>query len=293
MGKIRVKVIGEDEAPKKKKSYEDRKAEKKASLEESRDREEAAVDTQVQSSAPVEPLVSEEEDDISEKVESKSVEVVKTSKPFETKSEAKSESKSTKKDKKTHSKKYSSNFQIIDKNKSYKLSDAVKMLKEFKASKFDETVELHLNVKEEGISGTLSLPHGTGKEVRVKVADEALIEQIEKGKIDFDVLIASPSLMPQLAKVARVLGPKGLMPNPKNGTVTDDPKPLMEKLSKGQIRFKTEAKAPVIHLSVGKVSFDADKLSENITTVLTSVGTAKITKVTLKSTMSPGIKVSL
>lgn len=288
MGKIRVKVLGEEEAPKKKKSYEERKAEKKASFEESQDKQDTALKT----AAPVEEVVAiEEEDDISEKAETaaKKVEEVKKA-PKETKSEEKSVKKATKK---TLSKKYTSNSSLVDKNKSYKLDDAVKILKGFKGSRFDETVELHLNVKEEGISGTLSLPHGTGKEVRVKIAGEALIEEIAKGKIDFDVLIASPSLMPQLAKVAKVLGPRGLMPNPKNGTVTDDPKPLMEKLSKGQIRFKTEAKAPVIHLSVGKVSFDADKLSENISTVLTSVGTNKISKVTLKSTMSPGIKISL
>ena len=289
MGKVRVKVIGEEESePKKKKSYEERKTIQRA---------EAA---QTQNEKPSD--TSDEEDDTSEKTLSQTTdaapEVEKTevkTKPAEEKSgQSKYAAKTAKKaEKKTISKKYSSNFGSIDKNRSYELSDAVKLLKGFKASKFDETVELHVNVKEEGLSGTVSLPHGTGKEVRIKVADETVIAEIEKGKIDFDVLIASPSLMPLLAKVAKVLGPRGLMPNPKNGTITDDPKPLIEKLSKGQIRFKTEAKAPVIHLSVGKVSFDADKLSENITTVLTAVGTGKISKVTLKSTMSPGIKVLL
>lgn len=278
MGKIRVKVLGEDEAPQKKKSYEERKAEKKA--------EEIAVANETPITQVPETPIQEEDDEVAEKI-------IRTEGPSELKKELKTEEKSTKKGKKTHSKKYSSNNATRDKNKSYKLSEAISILKGFKGSKFDETVELHLNVKEEGLSGTLSLPHGTGKEVRIKVADDALIEEIEKGKIDFDVLIASPSLMPRLAKVAKVLGPRGLMPNPKNGTVTDDPKPLMEKLSKGQIRFKTESKAPVIHLSVGKVSFDADKLSENISTVISSVGSNKISKVTLKSTMSPGIKISL
>jgi len=278
MGKIRVKVLGEDEAPQKKKSYEERKAEKKA--------EEIAVANETPITQVPETPIQEKDDEVAEKI-------IRTEGPSELKKELKTEEKSTKKGKKTHSKKYSSNNATRDKNKSYKLSEAISILKGFKGSKFDETVELHLNVKEEGLSGTLSLPHGTGKEVRIKVADDALIEEIEKGKIDFDVLIASPSLMPRLAKVAKVLGPRGLMPNPKNGTVTDDPKPLMEKLSKGQIRFKTESKAPVIHLSVGKVSFDADKLSENISTVISSVGSNKISKVTLKSTMSPGIKISL
>lgn len=288
MGKIRVKVIGEEDSePKKKKTYEERKAL----------RADAVNDTELE----VKAVAKEEEDDeVAEKVETapkddsaetespKKVEVKTVEKE---ENSSKKEYKAPKKaEKKVLSKRYASNFQVIDKNKTYSLSEAVVVLKEFKGSKFDETVELHINVKEENLSGTINLPHGTGKEVRIKIADDELIAEIEKGKVDFDVLIASPSMMPKLAKVAKVLGPRGLMPNPKNGTITDDPKPIIEKLSKGQIRFKTEPKGTVVHLAVGKVSFEKDKLSENIATALSSVGASKISKVTLKSTMSPGIK---
>ena len=287
MGKIRVKVIGEEDSePKKKKTYEERKA--------------LRADVVNTAEVEVKPVVVEEEDEVAEKVETTSQDTpteVESPKKVEVKTVEKEENSSKKEykaakkaEKKVISKRYASNFQVIDKNKTYSLNEAVVMLKEFKASKFDETVELHINVKEENLSGTINLPHGTGKEVRIKIADDALLADIEKGKVDFDVLIASPAMMPKLAKVAKVLGPRGLMPNPKNGTITDDPKPIIEKLSKGQIRFKTEPKGTVVHLAVGKVSFEKDKLSENIQTALIAVGANKISKVTLKSTMSPGIK---
>jgi large subunit ribosomal protein L1 len=99
--------------------------------------------------------------------------------------------------------------------------------------------------------------------------------------------------MPQLAKVARILGPRGLMPNPKNGTVTTNPDEVIAKLSAGQMSYKTEAKDPIIHISVGKVSFEDNKIEENVKTLLTSVGAAKINQAVLKSTMSPGIKIAV
>lgn len=176
--------------------------------------------------------------------------------------------------------------------KPFNLQQSIDQLRKFKPAVFDETVELHINTREKGISGTVSLPHGTGKALRIKVADDALISQIEGGKIDFDVLVASPSMMPKLARVAKILGPKGLMPNPKNGTITDNTSEAVEKLSKGQIGFKTEAGAPIIHLSVGKLSFEDKKLSDNISTVLSAIDPARISSVTLKSTMSPAVRIS-
>ncbi len=191
------------------------------------------------------------------------------------------------------SKRYKESNQLVNKHTSYPLDKALGILKEFKKAKFDETVELHLNVREKGISGQVTLPHGTGKKITVKVADDALIAQIEKGKIDFDILLASPSLMPKLAKVARVLGPRGLMPNPKAGTVTDKPEEMIQKLTKGQINYKTESKAPIMHVAVGKVSFEENALKENIKTIISAIGISKIKNVTLKSTMSPAVKVDL
>lgn len=122
---------------------------------------------------------------------------------------------------------------------------------------------------------------------------DALLKEIEAGKINFDILIATPDAMPRLAKVARVLGPKGLMPNPKNGTVTPNPEATAEKYAGGHMTFKTEAKAPVLHLAVGKLSFGKDKLEENIKAALKAVDSKNMKKITLKSTMSPAIRLSL
>lgn len=193
--------------------------------------------------------------------------------------------------KKVFSKRYKENKSLVDKNTSYPLKNGVEMLKKFKAGKFDESVELHINVKEKGLSGQIALPHGTGKSIRIKVADDDVIAEVEKGKINFDILVAKPEMMPKLAKVARVLGPRGLMPNPKSGTITPNPEALIEKLSKGQISYKTEAAAPVVHLVVGKVSFNNDQLEDNIKTVISTIGSNKIDQVVLKSTMSPAVRV--
>ncbi len=195
--------------------------------------------------------------------------------------------------KKTKSKKYLVASSLVDKKKIYKLKDAVELLKKIKTAKFDETVELHINTREKGVAGQLSLPHGTGKTRRIKIADDELIANIERGVIDFDVLVAAPAAMPKLAKVARVLGPRGLMPNPKNGTVTDKVQEAVEKLNGGQVNYKTEQDAPVIHMSIGKSSFDDKKIEENVTSVINSIGANKIENITLKLTMSPGIRMQL
>ena len=163
------------------------------------------------------------------------------------------------------------------------------ILKKFKPTKFDESIELHINTTEERVSGNVDLPHGSGKTLNIKIADDKLLEEIEKGKIDFDVLVATPDMMPKLARVARVLGPKGLMPNPKNGTITPTPEKAVEKLSKGGINFKTEPKAPIIHLVVGKKSYGEKEISENVKAVITSIGTTRIKSATLTSSMNPGI----
>lgn len=202
-----------------------------------------------------------------------------------------------KKSKFAKTKKRSANYTAkvieIDKNKSYPLNEALELLRKIKLAKFDETVELHINTTEAGISGQVKLPHGTGKEMRVAIATDELIEQIEKGKIIFDVLIAAPSMMPRLARVAKVLGPRGLMPNPKNGTISDNPEESMKKFQGGQINFKTESKTPLMHLTVGKTSFEDNQLAENINTIITAVKKNRIRKVVLKSTMSPAIKLQI
>ncbi|MBI5620225.1 50S ribosomal protein L1 [Candidatus Gottesmanbacteria bacterium] len=189
---------------------------------------------------------------------------------------------------------------MIDKTKLYPLAEAIALVKKTSLTKFDGTVELHVNLNPMSLGdakgdyrGTVSLPHGTGKEVRVAIADDALLSKIESGTIDFDVLVAHPSMMPKLAKLAKTLGPKGLMPNPKNGTVSPDPEKRAKELAHGQVNFKAEPGNPIIHMGIGKVSFDEKKLTENIQAILTSIGMTKISRVTLASTMGPGIKVAL
>jgi large subunit ribosomal protein L1 len=193
----------------------------------------------------------------------------------------------------SHSKSYQAVLTKLDRSKKYKLSEALALLEKLIRSKFDETVELHINTIETGISGSITLPHGTGKQIKVAIADDELLAKVAAGKIDFDILLAAPVMMPKLARVAKILGPKGLMPNPKNGTLTKDPEKLSLSFAKGQINFKTELKAPIMHLIVGKMSFGAKKLSENILAMIEAVKKEKIRNVTLKSTMSPGIKLEI
>lgn len=202
--------------------------------------------------------------------------------------------------KRERSENYKKAAAFIEKGKTYSLSQALELLDKAHLAKFDETVELHINTVE-SMNGSMTLPHGTGKSTRVailaptkdaKAADE-LLKKIESGKIDFDVLIATPDAMPRLAKVARVLGPKGLMPNPKAGTVTPNPEAVAKQYEGGHMTFKTEPKAPVLHLAVGKLSFGKDKLTENIQTALKAVQSKNMRKVVIKSTMSPAVKLAV
>lgn len=276
MGKIRVKTLGDEtQEEKQKKRQEARKTAKAPGLK---------GGERVVSIGP-----SAEE--IEKTVAPKSVE--KTEEPKHKGSTSKNAKKVKFKKVKAISKRYNQNISAVDKNTTYAIEKAVELLKKLKASKFDETVELHLNVKEKGISGRMTLPHGTGKQIRIKIADDALVDAVSKGKIDFDILVAEPSMMPKLARVAKILGPKGLMPNPKAGTISPKPAEVVEKLSHGQVNFKTEAQAPIIHMSVGKLSFSEKQLSENIKEALKAIGETKINNVTLKSTMSPAIKLQI
>lgn len=211
------------------------------------------------------------------------------------------EAKKAKKHKKTRvrSKRYVEAASLVDKTKTYPLSDAVSLVKKTSLTKFDGSVELHVNLnpsslgEKKDMRGSVSLPHGTGKQVRVVVADDAVIADVTAGKINFDILVAHPSMMPKLAKVARILGPKGLMPNPKTGTVTEDTTKRAKELSTGKVNFKTEPDQPIIHLLVGKVSFEDKNLVENVDAMLDAVGRGKIAKATLTATMGPGVKVQV
>ncbi len=296
MGKIRVKSFEEsspeDEA-KLKAKREAKKAEKMLAKNEQRAAEGKKINPQTESAsteaATVEAVEKEETTDVVVAADPK---IKESEQPTEEKPAKKAKKEKFAKAKvKVESKRHKENLTVVSKTQTYNLDQAIEALKKFKKSKFDETVELHINTKEKGVSGQVILPHGTGKTLVIKIADDSIIAEVAKGKINFDVLVAAPSMMPNLARVAKILGPRGLMPNPKNGTVSDKPEEAVKKLSGGQINFKTEAEAPIIHAIVGKVSFEDGKLKENIKTFLTSVGNDKINNVTLKSTMSPAIKV--
>lgn len=198
------------------------------------------------------------------------------------------------------SKRYQDLASKYERMKLYPLKDALALTKKLSTTRFDATVEAHFNINKETLgkdkatlSGAVVLPHGTGKKRVVKIADEALIEAVGKGIIDFDVLVAHPSMMPKLAKVARVLGPKGLMPNPKNGTVTPTPEKRIKELEGGEVQWKTEADQPLIHQAVGKISFTEAQLEKNIKTLVNSIGISKMVKLTISSSMGPGIKVDI
>lgn len=218
------------------------------------------------------------------------------------------------------SKRYQNGFKQIE-TREYSLGEAVGLLKKTATAKFDETVELAIRLgvdprhADQVVRGTVALPHGLGKEVRVVAiatgnkideakksgADHAgyedLIEKIQAGWLDFDVLVATPDVMKDLGKLGKVLGPRGLMPNPKSGTVTMDIGPTVKEIKAGKIDFRVD-KFGIIHSSVGKSSFEPNKLVDNIKTLLQTIIRLKpasskggyLKSISLSSTMGPGIK---
>jgi len=219
-------------------------------------------------------------------------------------------------------KKYNAAIAKIDISKAYSLEDAVKLIPETATAKFDETVDLTVRLgvdtkqSDQMVRGAVVLPNGTGKKIRVLVfakgekekeakdagADfiggEDLIEKVSKGWLDFDTIIATPDIMAAVGKLGKILGPKGLMPNPKLGTVTFDVARAVKDAKAGKVEFKVD-KGGNIHVHAGKVSFGAQKLKENLTAMLESIIKAKpsaskgvyLRNITISATMGPGIKI--
>ncbi|MBI2595378.1 50S ribosomal protein L1 [Candidatus Daviesbacteria bacterium] len=212
---------------------------------------------------------------------------------------------------KLRSKKYREALEKVDRNKNYPLEEAINLAKETSYSKYDGSLEAHINTTVKNLRGLVSLPFASGKKLAIlafgpstnpaqtqeleelgaAIGNEDSIDAISEGKINFDVLVTTPEWMPKLARVAKFLGPRGLMPNPKNGTITSDLKKAVTELQSGKTEYKTEKLAPVIHLGLGKVSQPVPELSSNVKTLLNVVGKTKIKKVTLSPTLGPGIKV--
>lgn len=213
---------------------------------------------------------------------------------------------------------------LIDKTKVYNLNEAMELAVKTSISKFDGTVELHINLDvdprqaDQNVRGMVVLPAGTGKTLKIAVlageddakkakaagadiaGEDNLLAQIEKGQLDFDILISTPALMAKLGKHARVLGPKGLMPNPKSGTVAADVGKAVSEAKAGKVEYRVDPTG-IIHIGIGKVSFGADKLQTNAEVILQSVRSAKPASIKggyiksgyISATMGPGIKLSL
>ncbi len=194
---------------------------------------------------------------------------------------------------KVRGKKYRAAKAKIDVTKYYPLAEAVKLAKAASIGKFVGKIEAHVTVFDIGTVGEITFPHLEMATKKIVVTDESVIAAIKDGKIDFDVLIATPATMPKLLPFARLLGPKGLMPNPKNGTLTDDPQAAIKKLSAAKLVVKTETKAPVVHIVVGKVSQPESELAANIQELINVIKPAKIKKLAICATMGPSVKVEI
>lgn len=223
---------------------------------------------------------------------------------------------------KKRGKKYQEAFAKVDREKFYSLKEALELLLDTSTTKFDSSAEVHLNLgidpkhADQLVRGTLALPNGTGKKVRIiafvdegmvkdckdagaiEAGTEDLVAKITKGWMDFDVAVASPDQMKNLGKIAKTLGQQGLMPNPKAGTVTPEPAQAIEEIMKGRIEYKND-KEGNLHNMFGKVSFGAEKLEENLKSYLTTIRDAKpsgvkgtfVKTITVTTSMGPGIKI--
>jgi large subunit ribosomal protein L1 len=192
--------------------------------------------------------------------------------------------------KKVRGKKYRAVRSKLEKAKLYPVAEAVELVKKLSYTKFVGSVEAHVVIREIGDSVGLALPHSTGKTVKVTIVDAKVLEDIEAGKIDFEILVAHPEFMGKLAKFARVLGPKGLMPNPKNGTLTPNPELKKKELEAGKFNLKSEKKAPLMHLIIGKTDMKSSELVENVEALVKALK-GRILKLSLAPSMGPGIKV--
>jgi large subunit ribosomal protein L1 len=187
--------------------------------------------------------------------------------------------------------KYLNMSKQIKKEQLYTVADAVDILTKLAKGTKLKTVELHLNTIETGLRGELKLPHGTGKDIKIAIFSDKLAEDITAGKLDFDMLLCTPADMPKVARFAKTLGPKGLMPNPKSGTVTDHPEERAKQLaSGGTLPYKTEAKFPIIHLTLGSITQKSEDLVDNINEALRSINVTKIKTAYLSCTHTPSVK---
>ncbi|OGK14117.1 hypothetical protein A3A93_00115 [Candidatus Roizmanbacteria bacterium RIFCSPLOWO2_01_FULL_38_12] len=268
MGKIRTRFIGIEEVEEKQKKKQKARAQEKKI-----EKKKSSVVIPAKAGIQENELASAKSTAVKEKVK-------KTKKATVAKQRARG-------------KKYQNASKNIDRTKQYEIKEAVDLLKKISFANFDESIELHLNVFEGNLKGEVNLPYSTGKILRIAIVDDKLLEKIEKGILEFDILLAHPSFMPKIARYARILGPRGLMPNPKNGTLTAKPEETAKKFQSGSLRWKTETKAPLVHQMIGKKSHDTKNLSENAAAFIKSVGVKNIKSAFIKTTMSPAIRLKI
>jgi len=197
-----------------------------------------------------------------------------------------------------HGKKYREASKDLDKTNKYEIAEAIALIKSQKIESFDATIQLTISLdrKAENIRGSVNLPGGAVKEKKIEIVDEKNIEDVVKkikdGKDDFDILIASVKVMPKLGAIAKILGPKGLMPNPKSGTVAEDPLRAAEDFKGGKIEFKAD-KGNNVHVAIAKVSYDDKKIAENIQAVISAIPVTKVRNIFLSRSMGPSVKIQI
>ena len=223
-----------------------------------------------------------------------------------------------------HGKKYTEAAKLVDRERAYSPAEAAQLAKETSVVQFDASVEVHLRLgvdprhADQMVRGTVVLPHGTGKVVRVvvfaqaekaqealragadEVGSEDLVKKIEAGWLEFDVALATPDMMGQVGRLGKILGRRGLMPNPKSGTITFDLERAVREVKSGRVEFKVD-KAGIVHVAIGKVSFEADQIAENLAVLVDSINRAKpsgakgafLRTLTIATTMGPGIRVDI
>lgn len=194
---------------------------------------------------------------------------------------------------KTRGKKYLTAKKKVDPKLTYKLDEAIKLVQSTSLSKFVGKVEAHVTTVDMGNLGEITFPHLEASAKNIVILNDTILAELKDGKVNFDILIATPVTMPKLLPFARLLGPKGLMPNPKNGTLTDKPEEAVKKLSVAKAVVRTEKKAPVVHLVVGKISQPVDELLANVNELIKVIKPNKIKKLVLCATMGPSVKVEI
>lgn len=202
--------------------------------------------------------------------------------------------------------KYKASAEKVEKSKRYSLNEAVDLAKSTSYTKFDGSLELHLNTNAKNIRGLVSLPFASGKKLKILafgkgadesgadiIGDDAKLNEIIRGITTFDVIVTTAEWMPKLARAAKVLGPRGLMPSPKNGTITENLKKAVEEIQSGKVEYKTEKNGQAIHLTIGKVSQESDQIVQNTKILFNAIGKTRIKKAVISPSMGTGVKLDL